>query len=59
LININYPNDDKDVDSVYVFAGFVKPGVHIIIVYDPELQEFFKREIVIEHLKIDLPILKT
>jgi hypothetical protein len=31
-----------------VFAGFVKPGRHVIVIYDPETKEFYQKNIIVE-----------
>lgn len=43
VLNIPYFQDSKPVeDDIFVFHGFVKPGVHTVYVYDPETDEFLE-----------------
>ena len=35
LVNINLPPMDFPNEDVFIFSGFVKPGQHALIVYDP------------------------
>jgi hypothetical protein len=39
---------------VFVFAGFVRPGRHVIIIYDPETKEFYQKDIVVEVRKSEI-----
>ena len=31
-----------------MFAGFVRPGRHVIVIYDPETKEFYQKNIIVE-----------
>ena len=48
LTSLNWPAVDECGVEPFVFAGFVKPGRHVLIVYDPDDQEFYRRDIVVE-----------
>jgi len=37
-----------------VFAGFVRPGRHVIIIYDPETKEFYQKDIIVEVRKSEI-----
>lgn len=42
---INYPTFDPgrpEEDDIYIYAGYVKPGVHDIIIYEPFSKKFYK-----------------
>lgn len=39
---------------MFVFAGFVRPGRHVIIIYDPETKEFYQKDIVVEVRKSEI-----
>lgn len=61
---INYPVFDKnhasDENDIFFLEGFFKPGTHEIIIYDPELDTFFKRDnIFVPPRNIDLKLLKS
>eukprot|EP00356_Strombidium_inclinatum_P016843 CAMPEP_0170508952 /NCGR_PEP_ID=MMETSP0208-20121228/63938_1 /TAXON_ID=197538 /ORGANISM="Strombidium inclinatum, Strain S3" /LENGTH=80 /DNA_ID=CAMNT_0010792135 /DNA_START=112 /DNA_END=351 /DNA_ORIENTATION=- len=34
LVSINFPPIDGHDDDVFVFAGFVRPGRHLLFIYD-------------------------
>jgi hypothetical protein len=56
-MNINFPSDDSvNGDDLFVFSGFIKPGFHVIIVFDPVKEEFFKRDILVEVRKDEILI---
>ena len=48
LTSVNYPAVDERAVEIFVFAGFVKPGRQVLIIYDPEDKEFYQRDIVVE-----------
>ena len=53
-------SDLEEENDIYFLEGFFKPGTHQIIIYDPELNSFFKREnIFVAPRTIDLKQLKT
>jgi hypothetical protein len=56
LVSINFPYFDGNNEEVYVFSGFVRPGRHVIIIYDPKLDDFFFKDIVVEVRKSDIKI---
>jgi len=48
LISINHPPDEALQEDTFVFAGFVKPGRHVVYMYDPESKEFFQKDLIAE-----------
>ena len=55
--NINIPDFTKDLTNsdYYVFAGYLKPGYHQILIYDPQLEKAFVKDFVVNlNLKEDL-----
>ena len=48
MVSINFPAFDGKEEKTFVFAGFVKPGKHVLIIYDPKTKEFFRRDIIVE-----------
>ena len=47
--NINVPNFDRDFKDrdYYVFAGYLKPGYHQILIYDPKVEKAFCKDFVV------------
>ena len=42
---VNYPLFDvsmPDEDDIFLFSGYMKPGVHNLVIYEPSSQKFFK-----------------
>ena len=59
MMTINFPPFDghkAECCEIFTFAGFVKPGRHVIIVYDPATCKFYKRDIIVEVRKKDIII---
>ena len=66
LKNLIYPNDSFFVDfpqekerlnvnRVFMFANFVKPGKHRTFVYDPKNEAWYKREFFVDIREKSLP----
>ena len=68
LKNLLYPNDTffvdfpgvaANVDSVFMFAGFTKPGKHRVIIYDPCSEtgqpEWYMRDFFVEERQEPIP----
>ena len=55
-MSINEPPFDGSTEDIHVFSGFVKPGRHVIIIYDPETKQFYHKDIVVEPRRSDLQI---
>ena len=47
--NINLPDFSKQVmgRDCYVFAGFLKPGYHQLLIYDPQLERAYCKDFVV------------
>lgn len=47
--NINVPDFDKDLKTqdYYVFADYLKPGYHQLLIYDPVLERAFCKDFVV------------
>jgi len=47
--NINLPDFSKDLKDkdYYVFAGFLKPGYHQLLIYDPQLERAYCKDFVV------------
>lgn len=62
---INYPVFTKEgaadgENDIFYVEGFFKPGNHQIIIYDPKLDAFFKREnVMVAPRKVDLKAVKS
>ena len=56
LVSINFPPYDGQAEDIYVFAGFVKPGRHVIVIYDPERKAFYRKDILVEVRKGEIII---
>jgi hypothetical protein len=41
-------------DNIYVYAGFLKPGKHQIIIYDKKVEKYFARDIIIDFRNHDI-----
>ena len=48
LVSINFPPFDGQHEDIHIFAGFVKPGRHVIVIYDPERKKFYRKDILVE-----------
>lgn len=40
MCSVNYPEGVDDSESIFTFAGFVRPGRHAMIIYDPSSKTF-------------------
>ena len=47
--NINVPDFDKDLsgNDYYVYACYLKPGYHQVLIYDPLLERAFVKDFVV------------
>ena len=47
--NINIPDFSKDLKDkdYYVFAGYLKPGYHQLLIYDPQLERAYCKDFVV------------
>lgn len=43
LINL----ETDELNNALIFSGFMKPGIHSIIVYDPIKNKFYHKQIVV------------
>ena len=59
LASINFPTFDGVDEDIYVFAGFVKPGRQVLIIYDPYDREFYQRDIVVEVRRSEIILQKA
>lgn len=50
--------EDMD-DKVFVFAGFVNPGRHVIVIYDPISDNLYFKHIIVEVRKQEIVLDKT
>ena len=48
IVTINDPPFEGTEEEIYIFSGFVKPGRHVIVIYDPDQDAFYQRDIVVE-----------
>ena len=50
MVSINFPplNIQRAVESIQVFAGFVKPGRHVIFIFDPASKCFYRKDLIVE-----------
>ena len=59
---INYPQFDvskPEEDDIFMYQGYMKPGVHNLIIYDPSSRKFFKMSnIVVFPRTEDIKIIK-
>ena len=55
LCSVNDPGAVADSEAVFTFTGFVRPGRHTIIVYDPSTETFHKRDLIVEPRKGEIP----
>lgn len=39
-----YDSHDHDESDFYVFSGYMKPGTHSLIIYDPVTDQLLKKE---------------
>lgn len=51
---INYPPFDGKDETIFIYAGFVKPGRHVLVIFDPETREFYQKDFVVEVRKCDI-----
>lgn len=58
---IDFPAPDEEVDSDYLFmwAGFVKPGKHRSLMYDPSEDTWYRRDFFVDARETDLPNFAT
>ena len=56
LIRINFPQSEQVQENshIKIYAGYVKPGRHVVLVYSNE--QIYKREVVIRARKLDVNI---
>lgn len=54
LISINHPPDEALQEDTFVYAGFLKPGRHAVYMYDPETQQFYKKDLIAEFRASDI-----
>ena len=48
-------NESPKDESIYVFAGYIKPGYHQIAIYDPLMQKSFYKDFIVNlNLREDL-----
>ena len=56
---MDFPHGDEDVDALFMFAGFVKPGKHRVIIYDPLANsgkpQWFMRDFYVEERQEEIP----
>ena len=47
--NINTPDFDKDQNDSdwYMYASYLKPGYHQLLIYDPQLEKAFVKDFVV------------
>ena len=45
---------DESTNDVFVFAGYVEPGKHQIIIKDQQTKKYFAREIVVDARNVDI-----
>jgi hypothetical protein len=60
LIQLNYPSSQKPNkkprNELRIHAGYVKPGKHTIIVFVPDTQEFYRKDVIIKARKNELHV---
>lgn len=44
---VNFPEEVKESESIFTYAGFVKPGRHAVIIYDPRSSNFYQRDVLV------------
>jgi hypothetical protein len=45
--SINYPEFDPEngeEDDIFLYSGYMKPGVHDIVIFDPSEEKFYRLE---------------
>jgi len=55
-VSINFPPYEDVDEDVFAFAGFVKPGRHVIVIFDPEHHAFYYKDLVVEVRKSEIVI---
>ena len=45
---VNFPEEVKESESIFTFAGFVRPGRHAVIIYDPRSSTFHQKDVLVE-----------
>lgn len=50
MVSINFPplEIQSVKEEIQVFSGFVKPGRHVIFIFDPETKNFYRKDLVVE-----------
>ena len=55
FVDFPAPEEEIDCDYLFMWAGFVKPGKHRSLLYDPEENTWYKRDFFIDEREGDLP----
>lgn len=59
MLTVNFPpfggNSSND-HQIFTFAGFVRPGRHVIVVYDPLSHAFYRRDVIVDVRKSEIHI---
>ena len=45
---LNFPEEIDESESIFTFAGFVRPGRHAMIIYDPPSSAFYQQDVLVE-----------
>ena len=56
FIDFPTPEQKIDPDSLFMYSGFVKPGKHRSLLYDPEEDVWYKRDFYIDEREMDVPM---
>ena len=59
IVSVNFPLAEDVDDKVFVFAGFVKPGKHVIVIYDPPTDNLYFKHIIVEVRKQEIVLDRT
>ena len=57
MLVVNFPPfDGRSTNdfAIYTFSGFVKPGRHVIVIYDPPSGRFFRKDFIVDVRKGDI-----
>ena len=51
-----FDSDNANEDDILAFSGYVKPGRHTLVIFDPSCDSFFEiSNLIIEQRKEDIP----
>ena len=55
FIDFPAPDEDPDPNQLFIYTGFVKPGKHRSLLYEPEEDVWYKRDFFVDEREGSLP----